>query len=306
MDHVRIVDQELVFGHKRPEFNLAFPLDAKKYLIDANLSIVTRPGLSFSGAGASNVRLYCDGIDFTPSYLAELRAVVDEWDQAVAEAAYRDALQRWLRFARTLGTVGYGSDVQAEVERATQLAATRPLSSLVTQIGDAHHGWSGHLHLINFIDQFGLPIGVSLANVFARHNTGGGTQIRTLDIKCLTISAGRSATWDPQFDPAVDTPRGAVSLRFELRYHDPLEDEIIELKRQMGELRDVIDKRLELILQAVSPGGQIQRRLTGVEQQVRQAQTLSEKATRDLASQDAHLSALENTLREVRTLVQQL
>lgn len=306
MDHVRIVDQELVFGPKRPEFNLAFPLDAKQYLIDANLSIVTRPGSNFSGAGADNVRLYCDGIDFTSSYLAELRAVVDSWDQGVAEAAYGDALQRWLRFALALGTAGYGSDVQVEVARATQLAATRPLSSLVTQIGDSHQGWSGHLHLINFIDQFGLPIGVSLAKVLARHNASGGTPIRTLDIKCLTVSAGRSATWDPQFNSTVDVARGAVSLRFELRYHDPLEDEVNELRRQLGELRDVIDKRLEQILQAVSPGGQIQRRLTGVEQQVRQAQALSEKATRDLSSQDAHLSALENTLREIRTLVQQL
>jgi hypothetical protein len=306
MDHVRIVDQELVFGPKRPEFNLAFPLDAKQYLIDANLSIVTRPGSNFSGAGADNVRLYCDGIDFTPSYLAELQAVVDSWDQDLAEDAYRDALKRWLRFAVALGTDGYGSDVQAEVAHATQLAAKRPLSSLVTKIGDTHHGWSGHLHLINFIDQFGLPIGVSLAKVLTRHNAGGGTPIRTLDIKCLTVSSGRSATWDTQFDPAVDLARGAVSLRFELRYHDPLEDEVNELKRQLGELRDVIDKRLELILQAVSPGGQIQRRLTGVEQQVRQAHALSEKATRDLSSQDAHLSALENTLREIRTLVQQL
>ncbi|WP_447785292.1 hypothetical protein [Pseudomonas germanica] len=119
MDHVRIVDQELVFGPKRPEFNLAFPLDAKQYLIDANLSIVTRPGSNFSGAGADNVRLYCDGIDFTPSYLAELQAVVDSWDQDLAEDAYRDALKRWLRFAVALGTDGYGSDVQAEVaERA--------------------------------------------------------------------------------------------------------------------------------------------------------------------------------------------
>lgn len=306
MDHVRIVDQEFVFGPKRPEFNLAFPLDAKKHLIDANLSIVTRPGSNFSGAGANNVRLYCDGIDFTPSYLDELRAVVDAWDQAVAEAAYRDALGRWLRFAAALETAGYGSDIQTEITRAAQLAATRPLSSLVTQVGDTHQGWSGHLHLINFIDQFGLPIGVSLGKVLARHNADGGTPIHTLDIKCLTVSSGRSATWDSLFDPTVDISRGAVSLRFELRYHDPLEDDVNELKRQLGELRDAIDKRLELILQAVSSGGQIQRRLTVVEQQVRQAQALSEKATRDLSSQDAHLSALENTLREIRTLVQQL
>lgn len=306
MDHVRIVDQEFAFGAKRPEIHFAFPLASKPNLLDVTLSLVTRPGITFSEAGCHNVRLYANDLDITDYYTAALRAIVDSWDQAHAKQAYNAALQRWLSFAKALGA-GYGTpDLGKEAQVAAQLVATTPLSSLLTKLGDASQGWSGHLHILNFIHQFDLPYAVSLSDVVHRYSAATGKRVGMLDITQLTLASGRSPTLDSAFDMAVDHGRGAVSIHFELRYHDTLEDEVLELKQQFAELRDRIDARLDAIVFALSSGGPIQRRLTNVEQQIAAAKTLTDQAQRDVAGHEAHLKSFENTITEVKNLVKGL
>jgi DNA primase len=307
MDHIRLGLEEVAFGPKRPEFHFSLPDDRKQYLKDILLSVVTKPGPNFSGAGADNIHFYIDGHDITAAVIAEFKDLVASWDQNAARQAYRAAMDRWLKYADALGSAGYGTELQPEHTRSDELAQANPLASLVTKIGDATQGWSGHLHIMNFIDQFGLPANVSLGSILRRYNaTSGQPPLTAIEVKQLTISAGRSPGFDAAFNPAVDVPRGALLLRFEAIYHDPLEDEVKALREQFEQLRDRIDQQLAIITQAVSSGGPIQRRLNTVEQQVTAARQLVEQATRDIANQEQHMTALENTLTEIKNIVRGL
>jgi hypothetical protein len=306
MDHVRVIDQEFVFGAKRPEIHFAVPLESKINLLEVTLSLVTRPGTAFSEAGCNDIRLYANDYDITEHYAAALRDIINSWDQTTATLAYRRALDRWLKFAGKLGAAYGAPDLAAEKKRASELVATKPLSSLIAKLGDTNHGWSGHLHILNFIHQFGLPYAISLTDVVHRFSAATGTPISVLDVTQLTVSSGRSPTLDSAYDLSVDKGRGAVSLHFELRYHDTLEDELAELRRQFEALRDRIDQRLDAIVLALSPGGQIQRRLTTVEQQVALANIATAQAERDVAGYEMHLQSLERSVREVRDLVKAL
>lgn len=307
MDHVRLSIEEVGFGPKRPEFHFSLPDDRKQYLLDIFLSLVTKAGPNFSGAGAHNVHLYIDGHDLTNAFIAELQGVISSWDQNAASQAYRAAMDRWLTYADALGDAGYGAPVAPEHARAATLAATTPISSLVTQIGNTNHGWSGHLHFLNFIDQLGFPYAVSLGAVLRRYNASSGQPpLTAITVRELTVSSGRSPTFDPAFDPVNDLPQGAVLMRFEIFYHDPLEDEVKALREQFEQLRDRIDQQLAIITQAVSSGGPIQRKLNAVEQQVTNAKQLAEKATRDVANQEQHMTALETTLTEIKNTIRGL
>ncbi|WP_315805453.1 hypothetical protein [Bradyrhizobium sp. SZCCHNS3002] len=307
MDHVRLGIEEVGFGPKRLEFHFSLPDDRKQYLKDIVLSIVTKPGPNFNGAGADNVRFYIDGHDLTDAIIAEIKDLIDSWDQTVARQSYRAAMSRWLKFADALGAGEYGTALQPEHDRANVLGQVTPLSSLVTRIGDDRHGWSGHLHILNFVDQFGLPADISLGSVLRRYNSSSGQPpLTAVTVKQLTISSGPSPSFDPAFSAHPAAPRGAVLMRFEMIYHDPLEDEIKALREQFEQLRDRIDQQLALIAQAVSSGGPIQRRLNSVEQQVTAARQLVEKAGRDVISQEQHMTTLEHTLTEIKNTVQGL
>jgi DNA primase len=307
MDHIRLGLEEVGFGPKRPEFNFSLPDDRKQYLKDILLSAITKPGPNLNGAGANNIHLYIDGNDITAAVVAEFKDLVASWDQGAARQAYRAAMDRWLKYADALGSGGYGTELQPEHDRLNELAQVTPLASLVTQIGDATHGWSGHLHIMNFIDQFGLPFDVSLGSILRRYNaTSGKPPLTAVEAKRLTISSGRSPSFDAAFNSATDVPRGALLLRFEMVYHDPLEDEVKALREQFEQLRDRIDQQLTIITQAVSSGGPIQRRLNTVEQQVTAARQLIEQATRDITNQEQHMTALENTLTEIKNIVRGL
>lgn len=306
MDHVRLIDQEFIFGVKRPEIHFAVPLDSKVNLVEVTLSLITRPGIQFFEAGCSGIRLYANDHDITDYYLSALRDLVDSWDQDVARAEYQRALDRWLSFADKLGSSYGAPDMPRERQRAAELAATKPLSSLLKKVGDPDQGWSGHLHILNFVHQFGLPYAVSLTDVVHRYSADTKKTLGIMDVSLFTASSGHSPTLDPAYNPASDKARGAISLHFELRYHDTLEDEVAELRRQFEALRDRIDQRLDAIVLALSAGGQIQRRLTAVEQQVANANTATGQAERDVAGHEIHLQSLERSVREVRDLVRAL
>ena len=302
MDQIRTIAEDVVFSALRPEFVFILPDDRKQYLKDVSLCLVTKAGEVLNGAGCDDIHLHVNDADITSHLIAEFKAVIQGRDQNSLKQQYAAAMDRWLKFASSLGA-GYGTDVPTERARASQLAATSPISSLADKIGDARQGWSGHLHLLNFHDQFDTPFAASMGRVLARFNaTSGANPITALTAKQMTISSGPS----PTLGTGGSVSRGGLSIRIDLIYHDPLEDDIKELRDQFAALKAVIDTNLTMITQALSSGGPIQRHLNSVDQQIANTQQMVDQARRDIASQDAHLTALENTLTDIQRTVHNL
>ena len=304
MSEVRLMQRSLRFEMLVYEHQVALPQSDRRYLEEVDLALSGSPSVEGPNKRTppDDVRLYLDGIEVTPFYIAELKRVLGMQDQPRLRAQYRTALDRWIELARALGAA-YGSDPDNDARRAVELLAVDPFADLVDQLGNHTAGFAGYLHVFNFLHTSIDVPSVSLLRVIARARDAGAA-LDAATVKRLTVANGPCRLFATGWTPPQRV--GIVNLTAELRYHDPLEDVVKDLSSRVDQLEQDLNQDLAEILLRVSSGGPIARALAAAAASTAATTTAVGGLRAELGSQSAQLTTLEGTARDLKNAVDHL
>lgn len=309
-DKVSYLQGETIFEPFRSEISLAIPTFNKRNIVEGHFAVQTRLDSppkhvgSISPYGVEDVHIYFDGVDVTTYYVKVLARLLDQLDQQDLAKAYAGAMDAFIDYADAMGAAydGLISDLRKD---AAKLVTTRPLSSLISKVGNRNHGHHGHLHICNFLyGQISCPE-VPMTSVVNLYNKDHpAAMIIPSAIRRVTFACGPSPTWDlAEWKKKAVTPGGSALITVALQLHDTLEDVVVELQRQLQELQDEISSSLESIQESLSANGVIRRSIAQTGATADQA-LLSVKAARnDIQSTEAQIAAQTQTLSDIKAQV---
>lgn len=163
-------------------------------------------------------------------------------------------------------------------------------------MGDA--GWGGYLHIFNFLyAQIDTPW-VSLAEV------GKRASIELANAKRLTVSTGPCRLFTEHWQ--VPKLFGALRLQAELQYINPLKLRIETLETRLDELEDDLNGALSDILDAVGPGGAIQKNLRTAQGAIDDSRDDIGRVRTEVGSHSRQIDALQDTTKEIRDAIRRL
>ena len=306
MDHYRTTSMDLRFGPLNFEYRVPLPLHQRELLEDVLMELRGHPTADSERImGPHDIHLYFENVDVTSAYLAELQSVLDLQDQDRLATQYAHALDKWIEMAKSLGTAAYGGDPEADSKKAEELKTVRPLSSLMDTLGNRDVGYSGYLHLFNFLYADCTLHPVSARKVINRYNkTADGVILDSADLRVLTISSGPCRLFDQSWQPSA--VGGNVMFRADLRYHNEFVDRIADLEKLLAELEAFVHEQLQLMHEAVGPDGDLQRALSQARAATRMASDKAEAIGRELQSQGSQLDGLKASAQDLREAVEAL
>lgn len=310
MNHIRLIERAVAFAPFAHEQTVVFPLNDRVHLeflwFQLHGSPASREGMP-RGIFPHSARAYIDGIEVTRSIVIELKKKLSAKPVAQIQAQYRAGMDAWLRLARAYGA-GYPGNAANDEARAAVLATDPDPASLLTMLGDNQVGSGGCLHIFNYLYHCIDIDPVSMWDLVNTHNSSGATPI---DVKAsvspkLTLSSGPCRLFDAGFDPVQYKGQGALMLRLVLSYHDPLEDQLAELKRQLDRLQRQILARLDTISDACRDGGPFQLAIANLKGAVAGLQQDVSSMRADVASNTAQAAALQAQAKALQDAVNQL
>lgn len=312
MDIIRFLSETVSLVPFRYEHLVDIPLAQREVLLDVSVSLYGSSTFDnvggLLGTGPEDMRVYLNGADLSPAVIFCLRANLDAMDQVVLKQQYKAALDSYLIMGQKLGGA-YPGDLVADRAAAQQLLLTNPLSAALDRLGNHQAGWSGNLHIFNFLYRQIDITPIKFSAVLAKHAelTGVKLSLSTLPRIRVAFSAGPCRLYDPNWDPTQPIPRGNITYRFDFLYHNPLDDRVTALETRVTELEGTIVLKLRQILEQVGTNGTIQRDLLRpmVRQLQDQAQRLAD-AKASLQSNDTQTTVLKQTIDELKRTVDQL
>jgi hypothetical protein len=306
VDVFRNVELSFEFAPLSYEHQFPFPMEQRLLLEDVHLQLRGRVAVDAARPfGPDDVHLYLDGVDATSAYIAELKAVLDLQNQNELRAGYRNALEKWIRLGRQLGAA-YPGNIEEDAVRMEQLLAVPKFSDLVDQLGNRRNaGFSGYLHVFNYLHT-AVPVPpISLRKVIERVNSAAGAQVLGPDQpRVVTFSDGTCRLFDPTWTPRVVT--GGILLMAQFQYHNALLDRVVALERRLEELEEMTEEKLEKILEIVSTGGPIQKAIAQARGQTADARSAGVRVTGEVASQNQQLAGLRAAAQDLREAIDQL
>jgi hypothetical protein len=306
MAHIRLLATDLAFAPLINEHHLILSSDQRPLLEDVRLTLFgyLTHAQANTRIAPNDVHLYIDGQDITPSYIAVLKAILEEEDQDYLRKHYEQAMNAWIEMLEHLGG-GYGEDTERDRISRDNLLAVRPFSALIDQLGNVQTGRFGALHVTNFLwSQIDLPM-VSLAAAIDHHNNRESVEaINMTAASRLTVSNGPCRLFVE--DWAFPKVFGSVRLQAEMQYHNSLADEIDQLAAVLDELDTTVNASLTAILDAVDRGGEIAS-------SIRRAQRTTEKGlntlsdiSEELKSHKRQIDGLQATAADLKTAIDSL
>jgi hypothetical protein len=310
---VAYLQGQSIFEPFRSEIGFAIPAVNRRLIIEGYFALQT--GLdstpkhvgTISPNSAEDVRIYLDKADVTPYYTRVLASRLDELDQDRLARQYLDAMNAFIDYADSMGT-GYDGLTASLRKDADKLAKVRPISSLVSQIGNRNHGHKGHLHICNFLyAQITCPE-VPLTRVIALYNKDHPAKpVLPSQIEQLTFSCGPSFRLDKASWSAKKIfAGGSISATVALELHDSLEDIVVDLQRQLLQLQDEVSDSLDSIKNSLSANGVIRRTVAQMSTAVEKTTLDVQVARRDLQSTQAQIATQGQTLDQIKNQVDQL
>lgn len=310
MNHVRSLAEVLSFSPGNYEYTLSLGETDIEQLVDVYLTIHGKPTLLNHGGllltGCNDVRIYAENIDITISFIEEIRSLLDAKDQDEFKQEYQAALASWIDLEKKMGGAYLTQDLEGEKAKAIELAAKIPLSANLDKLGSSTGGFSGNLHLFNFLYNAVRIPAVSLSKVITRHLTSGGTLIDRKDIRSITVSCGPCRLFDPSWNPTTHLPRGTVYILMEPIYHDLLEDRVSNIEYQITQLQTMLIDRLKHIDEILGTSGPIQRAIGNLNRTTIAHTQEIERCKLELKSNDDLLNTASASVRELKQSVDNL
>lgn len=304
MDHIRLVRADLAFAPYSFSHQLNVPFNDGELIQDIELQFWGEPGNYGPQVGMfpSDIRVYVNEYDLTEHILAELLDALAERDESAAE--YHSAMQEWFEIARQMGT-SYGSpNLEEEQAVIDQLSQESDFSILFSEFGKATgYGWGGAFHPFNFIFKKIRISPISMRAVIDRHNKSNPDKtIEPLDAASAIFCTGLKGEVP---DPLIMS-RGRLQVFAELRYHNTLRDRVIEIEKQLDELRKQVLAELELISDSLGPNGDLQISISDLEKEVQSIRDDLGISTLELKSHTQQLTAIKSAASELKNAVSRL
>lgn len=305
MDHFRTTSFELRFGPLNFEHRVTLPQHQRELMEDVLFELRGHPTTDSERLkGPDNIRLYFEEVDVTEAYLDELRALLDLQDQNDLATSYARVLDNWISMARKMGAA-YGGDPETDAERAEELKAVRPISSLMDKLGSVSAGYAGYLHLFNFLYSSVDVPPVSARKVITRYNKAAGSEVlNSASLRVLTISSGSCRLFDEDWEPSH--VGGTVMFRADMRYHNELLDRIVDIEQRLEELEEFVEDQLQSILESLGPDGDLQRAISQARAATRTAVEKTGSIGRELQSQSAQLDGVKAAAQDLQESVEAL
>jgi len=191
--------------------------------------------------GVEDLRLYVNEHNVTPDVIAELQRLITPVPVAQLSAAYLLGTQRYLAFIRAYGT--HNAQVAGDDAAAAAYAASGNWPSKLATLGQRVIGWSGNLHIVNYIYKNIALRPVSLEAVWASYvrRTGAAlpTSLKSLPRLRLLFSQGNPPSLGP-----IDTnfiPGGALNYQLDVKHVNPLASTLNNILQRLTALHLAID-----------------------------------------------------------------
>jgi len=175
-------------------------------------------------------------VDLTPCLLQALRESLDKQGN-IAYLQYKEALELFVTFRKELGDAYPGGSINpSEFEQMKDVLRQRPLSQNLGQLGDRRIGWSGSMHIFNYIFD-AISLGpVSLKGLIDKHNLSGRDIIgpEWLHRPQLTVAAGPLGGVQPFIG-------GVVSISCEYVYVNPNDKVIADISFSLEKQKKITE-----------------------------------------------------------------
>ena len=310
---VSYLQGETIFEPFRSEVSFAIPSFNKRLIVEGHFAVQTgldsvpKHVATISPNSADDIHIYLDGTDVTSYYTKVLADRLEKMDQAQLAHDYLEAMNSFIAYADAMGAA-YDGLIPSLRKDAASLAKVKPLSSLVSQLGNRKHGHKGHLHICNFLyGQIPCPE-VPLTLVVAMYNKEHrGSAIVPSQLSRVTFSCGPSFTIDRAGWQAKHIfPGGSVLATVALELHDSLEDVVLELQQQLQRLEDEITEALESIKDSLNTNGVIRRTVAQMSTAIDKTALDVQGARHDIQSSQAQIATQGQTLDQIKTQVDSL
>lgn len=308
MDHVRAINDTLIFTPFNYEHIVFLPEADREQFVDVKISLHGQPHLTDTGGslgtGCEDVHFYVDSIDFTPLLVEDLGRKLDSLDQDLLLRQYKLALDGWLELEKRMGAYPE-PDLAKEQRAADRLLSIRPLSKNLEQLGHHTAGWSGNLHIFNFLYTF-IPLPpVSLNALIERYNATAPAPLRPQTLRTATFSSGPCRLYNHNWDPK-DPARGSLAYLIEGHYHDPLEDRVKALEEKLEKLQRKLTNQLDAITAMVGTAGPIQKKLSEVKTIALSANSELADCKLQLTNHEKQVEVLGKEVRSLKDAVEHL
>jgi hypothetical protein len=288
---ISVLEGELRFGALCYEHIIGVPEYRREHIHDIRIAIHGNPTQKRC---VQDVHFYLNEYDLTEALKTCFRKEIDMANKTGdLSKGYAERLEDWIELEKKLVQEtppeqfdfysGCQTTISKEEDKRDEFLKLDPLSANLDTLGDTSAGWNGNLHIFNYIYKY-LPLNpVSLNDVwgtyleieqnFPEQTPKHWSQIRSVS---FVVSAGArmagNAFWEPPglyiplsgnvpWQPYNEPPTGDVNYHFEMLYHDPLVDEVNQLRTDLEDLAKLVKDRLETILDEVGPEGRIQKEL---------------------------------------------
>ena len=309
MDHVRQQVSDIVYGPFHYENHLYLSETQRENLEEVKVSLFGSPSqiqYSRNFTAPSDVRLYIDQQDVTPSFIYVLKQLIDNADQATIKSQYKGGLDALIALEVVMGEAGFGRPAGEVSDAAIALLAVEPLSALVDQLGNSQVLAYGMPHIFNYLwSHIDLPY-VSLFDTVNHHNSQpGSTAIDLLQARRLTVSNGPCRLFS---SGAWQIPRtfGTVRLQVDAIYHNTLVDRVDELEKRFDEFEEWVNEDLATILEALDRDGPISRQVRQAAKRLEDGKLAIAQAEGAVKNHGAQIQALTGTAQDLKSSVDAL
>lgn len=232
--------------------------DQIRKVTDIRLTLSTEPSLAplidtQRFVGPIDVRLYLNEHNVT-EYLREgLKDQIRGLPPALVRSQYLNGVQRYIDFVQSFADP---PPVGGDFATATAYASMSDWGDAFNNLGDRTLGWSGNLHVLNYIYRFIPILPISLAEVWDRYvATTGGTlpaSLSEFEQLSITFSEGTAPS-----QGAINTaliPGGRLHYRLSYYYPNPLEPRLRAIAAELRHLSETILALQENYLDELAAG----------------------------------------------------
>jgi len=190
--------------------------------------------------GVEDIRFYVNKVDLSKQVKAELTLLLKQADGEKLRNQYREGVNQYLKYIKPFTSI-----INLDIDRERAILDSilkKDVTSWMEKLGDRKMGWSGNLHVINYIYKtIDLPP-LSLNSILTRYSADKSKAIslQQLDSITYTFSEGpASFTGTVNAGPIV--LRGRLNFSLEVYFENPVYEELLIIKRSI----EAISKNLE-------------------------------------------------------------
>ena len=228
------------------EHMIATPLNKIRKIEEIELILYSTPTITPGTGvqpfgGGEDFRLYLNEHDLTECLLLELKQLIRAIPLPLVKSQYVLGVRQYLAFVNAYSDP---PPVEDDLEFAMEYAEMADWGNAFEKLGDRNIGWSGNLHVLNFIYRFIPLLPVSLNDVWRRYRDIAEVtlpeSISQFQHVRLTLSQGPAPSY-ANVTPSSFIPGGRLCFQIEYAYANPLQTALQQISSRLRNLANQLE-----------------------------------------------------------------